>query len=362
MAKPAKYLIIGSTEAYSGKSATILGLTPGLQERGICVAYGKPLGTCLGTNNLDTVEEDVGFIAQSLNLPASQVRSPILFLDDKTINKRLQGEDIQDYSQALNNYVQEIQGDLILLEGTETLWQGSLFNLSVRHIAQIVDASILLVARYSSPLLVDSLLTAKEFLGDRLLGVVINDIPPDQLESTKTLSKPFLEQQGIAIFGLLPRSNLLRSVSVREISKHLGAKVLCREDRLDLMVENLTIGAMNVNSALEYFRQGKNMAIVTGGDRTDLQLAALETSTQCLILTGHMPPQPIILSRAEYLEIPILSVNLDTLTTVEIVNHTFGKVRLQESIKLECIKDLMEENFDIHRFMNQLGLKSIVTA
>ena len=122
------------------------------------------------------------------------------------------------------------------------------------------------------------------------------------------------------------------------------------------MVESLTIGAMNVNSALGYFRQGQNKAVVTGGDRTDLQLAALETSTSCLILTGHMDPQPLIISRAEDVEVPILSVDLDTLSTVEIVDQAFGKVRLQEKIKVGCIQELIAKNLDFERFIVQLGL------
>jgi BioD-like phosphotransacetylase family protein len=119
---------------------------------------------------------------------------------------------------------------------------------------------------------------------------------------------------------------------------------------------------MNVNSALEYFRKGNNMAVVTGGDRADIQLAALETSTQCLILTGHLPPQPFILSRAEDLEIPVLSVDLDTLTTVEIVDRAFGQVRLHEPIKVQCICQMMAQNFDIERLIKALGLELAVTA
>jgi len=155
---------------------------------------------------------------------------------------------------------------------------------------------------------------------------------------------------------------LLRSVSVSKLVHQLKAQVLCRPDRLDLMVESLTIGAMNVNSALEYFRKGNNMAVVTGGDRTDIQLAALETSTQCLILTGHMPPQSFIISRAEDLEIPILSVDLDTLATVEIVDRAFGQVRLHEPIKVQFIRQLMATHFDINRLMSQLGIDSPVTV
>jgi uncharacterized protein len=144
---------------------------------------------------------------------------------------------------------------------------------------------------------------------------------------------------------------------VAELQKKLDAEVLCRSDRLDLMVESLTIGAMNVNSALKYFRQRHNMAVVTGGDRTDLQLAALETSTQCLILTGHIPPTKTILTRAEEMEIPILSVDLDTLTTVEIIDQAFGQVRLHEPIKVDCVCQMTAEYIDCDRLLLALGLR-----
>ncbi len=82
----------------------------------------------------------------------------------------------------------------------------------------------------------------------------------------------------------------------------------------------------------------------------------METSTQCLILTGQLPPPAFILNRAEELEIPILSVDLDTLTTVEIVDRTFGQVRVHEPIKVECIRQLMGEHFDLERLLSKLGL------
>ncbi|MBE9167917.1 phosphotransacetylase family protein [Pleurocapsales cyanobacterium LEGE 06147] len=362
MAKAAKYLLIGSTEAYSGKSATVLGITRQLTEQGIEVAYGKPLGTCMSNDATGIVEEDVSFLTNTLGLSATRVLAPILYLDNDTICKRLQGKDETDYSQTIQDYVAQAKGDLIVLEGPGTLWEGSLFNLSIADIAEIVDASILLVARYNSLLSVASLLTAKKFLGDRLLGAVINNIPSKELETVENLIKPYLEQQNIPVLGMIPEDKLLNSVSVRELAKRLDAQVLCRQDRLDLMVESLTIGAMNVNAALEYFRQRENMAVVTGSDRTELQLAALETSTNCLILTGHVPPQPLILNRAEDLEIPVLSVDLDTLTTVEIIDRAFGKVPIHEIIKVNCIVDLMTKHFDFNRLTSYLDLEPAVPA
>jgi uncharacterized protein len=354
VAKSAKSLIIGSVKAYSGKTGIILSIARQLQEKNIAIAYGKPVGTRETTAEND--EGDVGAIARVLALSEEQTGKPLLYLNKKNLDRRLGGEDTTNYTQALVNFVGRLEGDLVFLEAAGTLDEGSLFDLSLEQMAEAVDSRVLLVSRYTSSSIPDSFLKAKKDLGDRLLGVIINDIPIEKSEEVQTLVKPFLENLGIAVLGMLPSSRLLRSVSVRELVRQLGATVLCRSDRLDLMVESLTIGAMNVNSALEYFRQGENKAVITGGGRSDLQLAALETSTSCLILTGHTPPQPMILSRAEDLEIPILAVNLDTLTTVEIVDRAFGQVRLQEQIKIECIQELTSQYFDLDRFLTKLGV------
>ncbi|MBD1851086.1 DRTGG domain-containing protein [Leptolyngbya sp. FACHB-711] len=363
MPKSANFLLIGSSEAYSGKSAMILGMAHQLQQKGLKIAYGKPIGTCLTEDSPDQpIEEDVKFMAQTLKLPDGCVLPMLLPLDEATIFRRINGTDSTHYQQLLQRYAAPAGVDLVLLEGAGTLEEGKLFDLSVPQIAQALDSPVMLVSRFRSALVVDSLLAAKARLGDRLMGVLINDIPHDQVAIVESQIQPFLQRHGIEVLGLLPRNDLLRSVSVAELVHQLGAEVLCRPDRLDLMVESLKIGAMNVNSALEYFRKGRNMAVVTGGDRTDIQLAALETSTQCLILTGHLPPSRAILSRAEDLEIPILSVDLDTLTTVEIVDRTFGQVRLHEPIKVQAIQQMMTKHFKVDRLLTKLGLDPVATV
>jgi uncharacterized protein len=356
MTSAVRNLLIGSTEAYSGKSAVILGIAYQLQEAGLDIAYGKYLGTSQTGSSTKRKEQDVDFIAEELHLRSDRVHSPLLFLDEQTIQNRLQGEDKIDYQQKLQEFVKNESGELILWEGPGTIAEGKLFDLSLLQTARAIDASVFLVARFHPVDLVDSVLAAQEDLGESLLGVLINDVPPHQIEVASNSIRPFLESRGIPVLGILPRSGLLRSVSVKELANQLRADVLCCSERLDLMVESLAIGAMNVSSALEFFRKGLNMAVVTGGDRTEIQLAALETSTQCLILTGHLRPQRYIINRAEDLEIPILSVSLDTLTTVEIIDRAFGNVRFHEPVKVNYIRELMAERFDLKRFTDLLGL------
>ncbi len=351
-----KHLLIGSPEAYSGKSAIILGVAHQLQRIGLSIAYGKPVGTCVGDSH-DDMDADVQFIAKTLKLGDRQLLPTLISLNEKTIARRIQGDDQADYSAQLTAY-QELQGcDLAIIEGSGTLDEGRLFGLSVLQLATQLEAKVLLVARFHSELVVETLLAARDQLGEQLLGVLINDVPHDQIEAVNTYVRSFLEKSGIAILGILPRSDLLRSVSVGELVHQLDAQVLCRGDRLDLLVEELKIGAMNVSSALKYFRKARNMAVVTGGDRTDIQLAALETSTHCLILTGQIAPMPTIVSKAEELEIPILSVDLDTLTTVEIIDRTFGQVRVHEMEKVQYLQHLIHDQLDVQRLLDELGLK-----
>ncbi|MEM7725119.1 MAG: phosphotransacetylase family protein [Cyanobacteria bacterium P01_A01_bin.45] len=356
MAQIGKYLLIGSSEPFSGKSTTILGLSHQLQQKGIDIAFGKPL--VINSELIRTgVEQDVNFISDSLNLPANRIAATILGLDETIVQKRLLGEITVDYQQSLRQkYLESSWGDLFLIEGAENLEEGSLFGLSVSQIAEAIDGKVLLVNRYKSTLSAEQIILAKQKLGDRLVGVVINDISQDQVNNVDEMLVPYLEAEGIPVLGVLPKTKLLRCISVHELVNNLEAQVLCSANSLDFMVESMAIGAMNVNSAVKYFRKRRNMAVVTGGDRVDIQQAALESSAQCLILTGKLPPASFILSRAEELEVPILSVDLDTLTTVEIIDKTFRQAKVHEPVKVQCIQSLMAEHFDVNRLLSLIGL------
>jgi BioD-like phosphotransacetylase family protein len=231
--------------------------------------------------------------------------------------------------------------------------------------ADQLEAPILLVMRFGSLLVVDHILMAKQRFGDRLLGVVINDIPDEQYETAIEILHPYLENQGIPVFALMPENRTLRSVSVSEIIEQLGANILCRPENIDLgkvMVEELKIGAMDVNSAQSYFRKSYNKAVITGSSRIDLQFAALETSTNCLILTGRPFISDDVAHKAMELGVPILSVNKDTLSTVSIIESCLGQVRLHEGVKVTSICDMMGKYFNFDRFLKLMDIKALATA
>jgi hypothetical protein len=303
------------------------------------------------------IEGEVPFVAEQLGLSGDRVRTSLITVTEEALQKRMSGEDSTDYRAQLAQLHPADDVDLVLWEGPSSFCEGRAFDLSLPQMAEAVDARVLLVVRYHSSLMVERLLEAQTQLGDRAMGVILNNVPAEAIDTVRSQVQPFLEQHGLPVLGLLPYSALLRSVSVAEVVKHLGAEVLCGQERLDLMVESLQIGAMSVNSAVKYFQQSHNTAIVTGGDRTDIQLAALETATHCLILTGHrLQPSELVLNRAEEVEIPVISIELDTLTTVERLDMMFGRTAVREPLKLDYIYQMAGEHLEIDRLAKMLGL------
>ncbi len=96
--------------------------------------------------------------------------------------------------------------------------------------------------------------------------------------------------------------------------------------------------------------------MITGGDRSDIQIAALETPTRCLILTGELRPRHTVLARAEELGVPVLLVAEDTLTTVATIENLLGKLRVREPRKAEHAVEQFETHLDLPRLDAALGL------
>ena len=229
-----------------------------------------------------------------------------------------------------------------------------IYGLSLPELAKNLNAKVLIVNLWEDSKSVDALLDAKNQLGAHFAGVVLNAVVPEEVEKIKNKIIPSLQEMNIKVFGVMPKSPLLRSVTLGELINRLDAQVICCPEKKELLVETLSIGAMGVNSAMEFFRRRRNMAVVTGADRTDIQLAALEASTQCLILTGLGEPLSQLIHRAEELEVPILKVELDTLASVEIIEQAFGHVRIHESIKASYAVQLVQEHVNLENILETI--------
>jgi hypothetical protein len=247
----------------------------------------------------------------------------------------------------------------MLLEGGASLREGFCVGLGTPVVAQALDAPVLAVTPFRNRgSWVDDGLIANLRLGERLVGVVANKVPDEEMDFVTNAGTPYLEQRSIPVLGAIPLRESLQAIGVGELADVLQAEFLCLPDKKDVLIERLIVGAMSVDQALPRIRRISGAkAVITGGDRTDMQLVALETATRCLVLTGHLRPQPEVLRRAEECGVPVLLVRESTMETVEAIEEVFGKTRLGQAAKLEQFEKLMVEHFDFGRLCEALGLQ-----
>jgi BioD-like phosphotransacetylase family protein len=128
--------------------------------------------------------------------------------------------------------------------------------------------------------------------------------------------------------------------------------------KFDEIVENVMLGTMTVDSGITYFGRKQNKAVVVRGERSDMQLAALETPTECLILTNDVKPLPFVFVQAKEKQVPIIVVKQDTSETVTVIEEVLKESSFRSRRKLEVIDKVLDSCFDFTTLYSELGLKT----
>jgi BioD-like phosphotransacetylase family protein len=352
-------LYVASTDKASGKTALCVGLGRRLQDDGFSVGYLKPISLSARRLEGKVVDEDAQFIKAELKLEEPVSDLVPIALDPQAVESIMRKQKWLDYPKRLADVYERVAKgkDVMLIEGVDRLSAGGLVKLPANEVCRLLQAKSVTVLRYTGPLTLDPVLFYRRVLGEPMIGAVLNSVPRRLRDSAEEIAKPYLQKEGIQVYGVLPEERFLMSVSVRELADALDTELVTRPDKGAELVENLMVGAMTGDIALSYFRQKPHKAVITGGDRTDIQLAALQTSTKCLILSGNLYPQDMIKGVAEEMGVPIIVSKHDTLTTIEIVEGFFGKSRFQQEKKTERFQELLDEHFDFTSLYVRLGLK-----
>lgn len=345
-------LCLCSTDSGAGKTSLAVALGRRLRRDHLAVDY---LQTVTSAEDRGDSAASVEFVRRVLGLEkAADQTFPVSI---SASLETLEGD--VNYAPRLANTAAALSArcDVLLVETGDTIVDGSLVGLGVPDVAQALDARTLVVARFTGESVIDAILAARHSLGSRLIGAVVTGIPVSHKEFAQHVLRPALERRGVRVLGTLPADVLLSAVTVRELVTRLEGSFLCCEEAGDELVERLMVGAMNAEHAASYFRRQANKAVITGGDRPNIQLAALETPTRCLILTGPFPVDAEVLNQARTMGIPVVTVPLDTLTAVERSQEVFATSRYRQEKKIARFEELFNRYFDIAAFYSAVGLR-----
>lgn len=326
-----KTLFLGSVVERSGKSMVTLGLAKNSPFK---VGYYKPFREVMMNLDGRIIDQDAYLMKRALHLPYDEEELCPLVYD---IYQPVSMDEI------LRRYDRVKEGaEAMLVEGTRDITTGCMGSVSGMAIANAIDASVVLVSSAQLPAL-DKICMLRKLMDQYPLhfrGVILN-----QAEDLKM--GRLVERRGIKVLGSIPPMKELRTFRVREMSEALGAEVINPERGMDELVDKVMIGAMTPETALMYMRRLSRKAIITGGDRADIQLAALATDTSCLVLTGGLyPPKPVV-AKAYEVGVPILVTRHNTMEAAEMVDRLIARIDPDDEAKIRRIAETVRKNVDL---------------
>jgi predicted transcriptional regulator len=126
----------------------------------------------------------------------------------------------------------------------------------------------------------------------------------------------------------------INKITVGQLAEIISGKIISHQDKSGELVENYMLGAMVVDSGLDYFNRKKNKAAIIRQERLDMQLAALETSTTCLVLSGGgQAPAYRVRQKADSRGIPIITTEAAVDVIVARIDNLLADSKINQGKK-----------------------------
>ena len=336
-------LVIASMRENSGKTSLIVGLA---KTMGKDFGYLKPFGDRLYYRRKRLWDYDSHLMTDIFGLEENPEDMSIGFehskirymFDEETIKKKF-FDMISDV---------ESRKDILFVEGAKNLTYGAFVYLDAISLARYINSKLFLVVSGDEETIMDDLSFVKKYVDMAdvdFRGVIINKV--QDLEDFKNIHLSNIEKMGIDVIGIIPYRRELTHLTVYRLADRLFAKVIAGESGLDHMVKNVFIGAMNADAALQdpLFKRG-NKLIITSGDRSDMIIAALESSTSCIVLTNNILPTSNITLKAFEFNIPLLLVSGDTYQVAKQIERMEPMLTKDDAEKIDLLEQFVKEYID----------------
>lgn len=344
----ANNLYITATESKSGKSAIVLGMMQLLLRHVRKVAFFRPIISPPVQGNRD---HDINLVLThfELDIPYEDTYAYTLNNARGLMNS---GQHETMLDTILKKYKQlESKYDFILCEGTDFMGKDPTFEFDLNaDIAANISSPVLIVANASDKsaqeIIASTQLTLDQ-LDEKGLDVVacfVNRAQVTEREESQIASSLLSRDNSTnpLVTYVLPEEHSLGKPSVGDVKNWLKAQVLYGHGRLDSLVDDYLIAAMQVGNFLEHIGHGS--LIITPGDRADIVLACLASRFSSsypdisgMVLTGGLEV-PVSIHRLiegwTGVPIPILTVQDHTFKTIQVLADLYGKIEPADTRKI----------------------------
>lgn len=344
-------IVIASTREEAGKTSLIIGLAKTLEGKKK-IGYMKPLGDRLLYQKKRLWDYDSALVSNILNLDENPEdislgfnHSKMRFMYDESSTK-----------DKLNEIVEKVSKDkdLVLIEGSKSLSFGYSVFLDPLTLVRNTGAKLILViGGVTDEVIIDDVAFIKNCILTKdidLLGVIITQIK--DVEDFKLTYLDTFKELGVNILGIIPYKEVLSHFTMDYLTQTILGKVLAGEKGLQNVVKHIFVGAMSAANVVNRpLWKLENKLIITPGDRRDMILAALESNTAGIVLTNNMlPDDPILMSKANMNNIPLILVPTDTFATAKTIDDMEILFTKDETEKIKILETLVKENIDLSIF------------
>ncbi|MDD5439185.1 MAG: AAA family ATPase [Candidatus Omnitrophica bacterium] len=364
----AKKIFIAATYQNVGKTTVSIGLLAHLQKTFRRIGFIKPIGQRYLMEHGYKVDEDSVLIEKIFSVCNTNIKdlSPIA-VEPGFTEKYITGNANSNYKRDIVDAYRKISRDkdLVVIEGTGHAGVGSVFDLSNATVARLLGAKVILIAPGGVGRPIDEVLLNKALFdkcGVRLAGVIVNKVLTEKFNKINKLVRDGFRKQKIPIIGVMPYQKRLDIPTFREIMEELKVALICGDENIDVPVDKILIGAMEVTDALKYLEN--NTLVITPSDRIDLLNAVIKTQAESkerhinkisgVVLTGDMEPNTHIIDELAKLEIPTVQVKTDTFTATKRICDIVVKVKPEDTEKIRLIRDMVEKYVDFDLVMKNL--------
>lgn len=339
-----KKLVITSMRKSAGKTSVVVGIAKALNEK---IGYLKPFGDRLFYRKKRLWDYDSALITDIFGLDENPENMSIGF-DSSKLRYMYNAEST---GKKLHELLSDIGKDTatVFVEGGKDIRYGISVNLDAISLTHYLNGKLLMVISGDDDTILDDITFLKKYFCAEIDfgGVIANKVR--DVEDFKDVYLPQISDMGIRVLGVIPYREELTHFSVNYLAERLLAKVIAGEGGLHNTVKTILIGAMSPSTALSYppFLEG-NKVVITGGDRSDMILASLETNTAGIILTGNITPPNNIISKASERNVPLLSVPADSFQTASQIEHLEPLLTKDDATKILLWENLVREHVNLN--------------
>lgn len=342
----------------AGKTSIIAGIISLMKDK--IFAYAKPLGDRLIYRRKKSWDYDASLMVNLLEREGeleSHYEKITLGFDHSRLKYMYDQEGIK---KALADIVTDIGGtnDVLFIESGRDLASGSYLNLDPLSITKYIDGTLVIVVSGDSDCVLDDIKFIEKYMKIKDVnfgGVIINKI--NDLEAFEQSCVPIIKEMGVDVIGVIPYNAQLTYFMLDFLAEKLLARVLAGEDHLRKVVKNIIIGTPSVAATdkkplpVKPGLSEEHQLMITGGDRSDTILAALERDTAGIILTNDIVPHQNIISRANERGIPVLLVGMDTFKTAKTIDDMEALLRKEDIEKIKLLSRLIEKHTRVTDFL-----------